>query len=136
MIEAMDIFRTPPPSQGSRAIPASDASRDDTRPARNSSSVFTKGELEYLLGERRLARIATVGVEGTPHVVPTGWSYNALAACRSRQRRSVPRTSFVGHGKKKGPLDKLCKLLDQFRIPYKVAEGEPNLGRPIPAKVK
>jgi predicted nucleotide-binding protein len=47
-----------------------------------------------------------------------------------------PKDIFVGHGKKKGPLDKLCKLLDQFRIPYKVAEGEPNLGRPIPAKVK
>ena len=41
-------------------------------------SVFTDGELEYL-GERRperLGRIATVGKDGTPHVVPVGWSYN------------------------------------------------------------
>ena len=30
-----------------------------------------------MTGERRLARIATVGRDGTPHVVPVGmWSYN------------------------------------------------------------
>jgi pyridoxamine 5'-phosphate oxidase family protein len=40
-------------------------------------SVFTDGELRYLLGERRLARIATVGKAGTPHVTPVGWAYNA-----------------------------------------------------------
>jgi pyridoxamine 5'-phosphate oxidase family protein len=39
-------------------------------------SVFTDSELEYLLGERRLARLATVGSDGTPHVVPVGWRYN------------------------------------------------------------
>jgi len=40
-------------------------------------SVFTDEELRYLLGERRLARIATVGKDGTPHVTPVGWSYNS-----------------------------------------------------------
>jgi pyridoxamine 5'-phosphate oxidase family protein len=40
-------------------------------------SVFTSHELAYLSRERRLARIATVGKDGTPHVVPVGWSYNA-----------------------------------------------------------
>ncbi len=40
-------------------------------------SAFTEEELSYLLGERRLARLATVGAEGTPHVVPVGWSFNA-----------------------------------------------------------
>jgi pyridoxamine 5'-phosphate oxidase family protein len=39
-------------------------------------SVFTEKELAYLQAERRLARIATVGRDGTPHVVPVGWSYN------------------------------------------------------------
>lgn len=39
-------------------------------------SVFTPAEVRYLSGERRLARIATIGKDGTPHVVPTGWSYN------------------------------------------------------------
>lgn len=39
-------------------------------------SVFTHEELRYLLSERRLARLATVGPDGTPHVAPVGWSYN------------------------------------------------------------
>ncbi len=40
-------------------------------------SAFTDAELRYLRGERRLARLATVGRDGTPHVVPVGWTYNA-----------------------------------------------------------
>jgi pyridoxamine 5'-phosphate oxidase family protein len=40
-------------------------------------SAFTSAELEYMTGERRLARLATVGKDGTPHVVPVGmWTYN------------------------------------------------------------
>jgi pyridoxamine 5'-phosphate oxidase family protein len=39
-------------------------------------SAFSEAELEYLLGERRLGRVATVGADGTPHVVPVGWRYN------------------------------------------------------------
>lgn len=39
-------------------------------------SAFSELELGYLRGGRRLARIATVGADGTPHVVPVGWSYN------------------------------------------------------------
>jgi pyridoxamine 5'-phosphate oxidase family protein len=37
-------------------------------------SVFTDAELKFLRGERRLARIATVGPDGMPHVTPVGWS--------------------------------------------------------------
>ena len=41
------------------------------------TSVFSEAELAYLQGERRLARIATVGRDSTPHVVPVGmWTYN------------------------------------------------------------
>jgi len=40
-------------------------------------SAFTEDELGYLIGGRRLGRIATVGADGTPHVVPVGWTYNA-----------------------------------------------------------
>jgi pyridoxamine 5'-phosphate oxidase family protein len=39
-------------------------------------SAFGESELAYLLGARRLGRLATVGADGTPHVVPVGWSYN------------------------------------------------------------
>lgn len=39
-------------------------------------SIFTGAELTYLQSERRLARLATVGSDGTPHVTPVGWSYD------------------------------------------------------------
>jgi pyridoxamine 5'-phosphate oxidase family protein len=39
-------------------------------------SVFTEAELRYLVGGRQLGRIATVGADGTPHVVPVAWIYN------------------------------------------------------------
>src|SRR5690242_8674109 len=40
-------------------------------------SVFREAELNYLSGGRQLGRIATVGADGTPHVVPVSWFYNA-----------------------------------------------------------
>jgi pyridoxamine 5'-phosphate oxidase family protein len=40
-------------------------------------SVFTEAELRYLSGGRQLARLATVGTDGTPHVVPVAYIYNA-----------------------------------------------------------
>lgn len=39
-------------------------------------SAFTNAELAYLTDERRLGRLATVGANGTPHVVPVGLTYN------------------------------------------------------------
>jgi pyridoxamine 5'-phosphate oxidase family protein len=39
-------------------------------------SAFTDAEREYLLGGVRLGRLATVGADGTPHVVPTSFRYN------------------------------------------------------------
>jgi pyridoxamine 5'-phosphate oxidase family protein len=38
-------------------------------------SVFTPEEIHYMQ-EQRLARIATVGPNGQPHVVPVGFRYN------------------------------------------------------------
>jgi pyridoxamine 5'-phosphate oxidase family protein len=39
-------------------------------------SVFTKNELEYM-GEQRLGRLATVDMDGNPHVVPVGFRHNS-----------------------------------------------------------
>lgn len=36
---------------------------------------FSARELNYLLGEHRLGRLATVGKDGMPHVAPVGWTY-------------------------------------------------------------
>jgi len=64
-------------------------------------SVFTETELRYLTGGVQLGRIATVGVDGTPHVVPVGWIYNAASDTidiggyeleRSKKFRDVART--------------------------------------------
>lgn len=37
---------------------------------------FTAAELAYLLGERRLSRVATVGKDDTAPVAPVRWCYN------------------------------------------------------------
>jgi len=63
-------------------------------------SVFTDKELEYLAGQR-LGRIATVGPDGQPHVVPTSFRYNAehdaidvggLRMSQTKKLRDVQRT--------------------------------------------
>jgi predicted nucleotide-binding protein len=43
---------------------------------------------------------------------------------------------FIAHGKNRKPLKQLKGILDQFKIPYRVAVDEPNLGRPISGKVR
>jgi pyridoxamine 5'-phosphate oxidase family protein len=40
---------------------------------------FTDTELEFLRGSRLLGRLATVGRDGMPHVVPVGWSLDGDA---------------------------------------------------------
>jgi pyridoxamine 5'-phosphate oxidase family protein len=39
-------------------------------------SRFSDAELDYL-AEGKLGRLATIGVDGVPHVVPLGWTYNS-----------------------------------------------------------
>src|SRR5579875_3402266 len=67
---------------------------------------FTPEEIEYL-GGQRLGRLATVGRDGRPHVVPVGFRYNpaqetidigghGLAATRKyRDVRRDPRVAVV-----------------------------------------
>jgi predicted nucleotide-binding protein len=50
--------------------------------------------------------------------------------------QAKPKPIFVGHGKNKRPLGKVEDILKNFGIPYLKAVGEPNLGQPIPTKVK
>ncbi|HEX3462155.1 MAG TPA: PPOX class F420-dependent oxidoreductase [Acidimicrobiales bacterium] len=39
-------------------------------------SIFSEVELAYL-AKGKLGRLATIGADGVPHVVPLGWTYNA-----------------------------------------------------------
>jgi pyridoxamine 5'-phosphate oxidase family protein len=69
-------------------------------------SAFTSAEIEYLRSQQ-LGRLATVNGEGEPHVVPTGFRYNAelntidigghnLAASKKfRDARRTGRAAFV-----------------------------------------
>jgi pyridoxamine 5'-phosphate oxidase family protein len=41
-------------------------------------SVFRELEIRDLAGGRQLGRLATVGADGTPHVVPVSYIYNAV----------------------------------------------------------
>jgi pyridoxamine 5'-phosphate oxidase family protein len=63
-------------------------------------SVFTDQELDYLAGQR-LGRIATVGADGQPHVVPTSFRYNpehdaidvgGMRMSQTKKLRDVQRT--------------------------------------------
>jgi len=55
----------------------------------------------------------------------------------SRNRTDVlGQAIFIGHGKNKTPLAQLKRILDQFKIPYKVVVDEPQLGRPISEKLR
>ena len=60
-----------------------------------------KSELGYMTGGRQLGRIATVGADGTPHVVPVAFIYNAVRdtidvggyeLARTKKFRDVART--------------------------------------------
>ena len=48
------------------------------RDAGMAASVFRGSEIAYMAGGKQLGRIATVGTDGTPHVVPVAWIYNAV----------------------------------------------------------
>lgn len=64
-------------------------------------TLFTEGELAYLLDSGGLARLATVGVGGMPHVTPVGWSLHVedgtievggLALARTKKFRDIRRS--------------------------------------------
>lgn len=55
-------------------------------------SNFSDQELDYLLGERRLARIATVGSDGMPHLAPVGFSYEPDSDTIEVRGHSLERT--------------------------------------------
>src|SRR6059058_1034052 len=66
-------------------------------------SVFTDLEIEYMAGQR-LGRIATVGADGQPHVVPTSFRYNAdedaidvagMRMSQTKKTRDVRRTGLA-----------------------------------------
>jgi pyridoxamine 5'-phosphate oxidase family protein len=54
-------------------------------------SIFNEDELAYLQ-ESRLGRLATIGADGMPHVVPLGWTYNPELDTIDIGGRDLPNT--------------------------------------------
>ena len=63
-------------------------------------SAFTEAEIEYMASQK-LGRIATVGADGQPHVVPTTFRYNAeqdaidvggMRMSQTKKTRDIERT--------------------------------------------
>jgi predicted nucleotide-binding protein len=57
------------------------------------------------------------------------------AAVPQKKAEQTNKGIFIAHGKNKIPTDQLKSILDQFKIPYKIAIEEPHKGRPISQKV-
>lgn len=78
-------------------------------------SVFSQRELAYLLGERKLARIATVGKDGTPHIAPVGWSFNRELDAIEIGGHSLDRTKKFRDVKRSG---KAAVVIDDVLPPW------------------
>ena len=54
---------------------------------------WSEAELRFLTSPAHpLGRVATVGRDGTPHVVPSGWTFNAALGCVDVTGREVQTT--------------------------------------------
>jgi len=66
-------------------------------------SALVAQELRFLRAEvRSLARIGTVAADGTPHVVPGGWSWAEDSGEILLTGRDVPATARAGHVRRTG----------------------------------
>ncbi|MDG6921412.1 MAG: nucleotide-binding protein [Nitrososphaerota archaeon] len=91
---------------------------------------------EYL----QLDRLA----ESTTGAIPTQEETQQLAPLNEEKPQApeqlallppTPKQIFVAHGRNKRPLEQLEKILNRFKVPYRVAEEEAHRGRPIGTKV-
>ena len=87
-------------------------------------SVVTSQELLPTGESSPLDTIEPITVVGKPGPQPP-----------SVQPAQIPKQIFVAHGKNRKPLDQLEKILTRFKVPYRVAQEEPNSGRPVSMKV-
>lgn len=74
-----------------------------------------------------------------------GMSYASLPAAGAEEELDAPVAKpeaatqanqiFIIHGKNRNPLEQVKNILEEFKIPHKVAVDEPHSGRPISQKV-
>ena len=78
-------------------------------------SVFSDVELAYLAG-RRLGRLATIGPDGLPHVVPLGWSYSQALGTIDVGGRDMARTRKFRNVRANG---KAALVIDDVLPPWR-----------------
>jgi len=97
------LYRTSPGRAAASRVEQAQASSDRApRGSGGDMSAFTDADLRYLSVERVLARIATAGKDGTPHVAPVGWSYNATHDTIDIGGHSLKRTKKYWDVKRSG----------------------------------
>lgn len=79
---------------------------------------------------------STIEENGEQKTIESSKEKTHLIPTKEKQEKETLKPIFVAHGKNKKPLEQLKKILDQFKIPYKIAIDEPHSGRPISKKVK
>ncbi|HZT16019.1 MAG TPA: TIR domain-containing protein [Gaiellaceae bacterium] len=85
-------------------------------------------EVDVAEGDGAESSLGTTAPKVPPALVPP----SAPASLATPAR---PKAIFIGHGPNNVPLTQLTKILDEYGLPYKVAEYEPSAGRPISQKV-
>jgi len=107
-------------------------------------SKFRADELAFLTGERHLGRMATVGRDGTPHVVPVGWQYNPDADTIDVGGRDLAHTKKYRDVARQG---RAAIVIDEVLPPWKprgvevrgaadAIEGPPALIRIHPDRIR
>lgn len=75
-------------------------------------------------------------IDAPPEARVTLKAGNGTSTAPPTPPKTAKSAIFVGHGKNTGPLTQLKAILDQFKIPYRIAVYEANRGLPISAKVR
>jgi predicted nucleotide-binding protein len=104
---------------------------------------FDEGALASFISDEDRSITASEDIEEKPLKEEKPTSTKSISVDSSRQAAQEEEAPlelgqgiFIAHGKNKKPLDQLKRILDQFKIQYRVAVDEANLGRPISSKVR
>jgi predicted nucleotide-binding protein len=103
----------------------------------NTAGKFVQDGREEGLSNGTASNGETVASDiGEPELVPVNRLVKGPLSPLLSDSPQLGQAIFIGHGKNRKPLEQLEKILQQFKIPFRVAIDEPNLGRPIGSKVR
>ena len=80
------------------------------------TDAFTARERAYLRSGPTLARVATVGADGRPHVVPTGWSYDESTDTIVLRGHALERTKKYRDAR---ATERIAVVIDHVEEPWR-----------------